>query len=418
MECDVCEQPGRRKFFCEVCLKERLLIHRSSLKRLGENHEATVKRALPVLEAPDGVQERRIAKARRAKLLADCFSLESKDKQVTDALHQSQTIIAAKRSQLATRRNRLKQGQEQLESRRNPAKPSSKRQSYIPGVPLSTSSTTNLIDLRHQILITEQHWGEVIKNLIVVRRSLISQLLTIYPITAHRTLEVSEESQTQRSQPSNRNQLQNATSPPVRSEWRISGLCLPTFSEVKFYSREEVSAAALFTAHFLRLTAMYLGVKLPFQLSMGPVLSISAPRHSVWKSSFPALYPLHLPIGPNYLTSSSSTRSSSYVAFLTGLSMLAYNTYYLFDSQRSVPSTSQSMASQRSHPHKAREVLQSLYACCHSLELGNASHVTGKEVLKRPDSPSELVDIDLSQIVNEALQIKSEDVVEEDWSLI
>ncbi|KAH9810454.1 UV radiation resistance protein and autophagy-related subunit 14-domain-containing protein [Melampsora americana] len=418
MECDVCEQPGRRKFFCEVCLKERLLIHRSSLKRLGENHEATVKRALPILEAPDGVQERRIAKARRAKLLSDCLSLESKDKQVTDSLHQSQTIVAAKTTQLSIRRDRLKQAREQLESRRNPTKFSTQQRPYIPGATQSTFSATHLIELRQQILITEQHWGEVIKNLIVVRRSLISQLLTIYPITSHRTLEVPQEPQTQRSQPSNRNQLQDATSPPVRSEWRISGLCLPTFTEVKFYSREEVSAAALFTAHFLRLTAMYLGVKLPFQLSMGPVLSISAPRHSVWKSDFPALYPLHLPIGPNYLTSSSSTRSSSYVAFLTGLSMLAYNTYYLFDSQRPSSLTSQSGVCQRSHPHKAREVLQSLYACCHSLELGNASHVTGKEVLKRPGSPSELIDIDLSQIVNEALQIKSEDVVEEDWSLI
>ncbi|EGG10842.1 uncharacterized protein MELLADRAFT_70943, partial [Melampsora larici-populina 98AG31] len=188
MECDVCEQPGRRKFFCEVCLKERLLIHRSSLKRLGENHEATVKRALPVLEAPDGVQERRIAKARRARLLSDCLSLESKDVQVTDALRQSQTIIVAKRTQLSIRRNRLNQAREQLESRRSPAKSSTKQQSYIPGVPLSTSAT-NLIDIRQQILITEQHWGEVIKNLIVVRRSLISQLLSIYPITAHRTSE-------------------------------------------------------------------------------------------------------------------------------------------------------------------------------------------------------------------------------------
>ncbi|KAG0152477.1 hypothetical protein CROQUDRAFT_146358 [Cronartium quercuum f. sp. fusiforme G11] len=159
---------------------------------------------------------------------------------------------------------------------------------------------------------------------------------------------------------------------------------------------------------------MYIGIKLPFQLSMGPALSISAPRCSVWKSNFPALYPLHLPIVTSHSNSSTSARSSSHLAFVTGLSMLAYNCYYIFESQR----TTSGLPSQSTRTHKPREVLQSLYAFCHTPGLGSWSHVTGKELLKRPGNPSQLPEVDLEQLVSEALQIKTEEVVEEDWSLI
>ncbi|KAG0152476.1 hypothetical protein CROQUDRAFT_35482 [Cronartium quercuum f. sp. fusiforme G11] len=233
MECDVCEQPGRRKFYCEVCLKERLLIHRSALKRLGENHEATVKKALSVLEAPGGVQERRIAKARRAKLLVDCQELDQKNQQLVGKVQRSQTLIEKKRIELTIRRNRLQEARQRLEYQRTSPQASSSHRNINPGSPLSSLSLTHLVNLRHQAVVAEQHWGEVLKNLTVVRRNLISQLVSIYPITYHKTESQEPTRISELEEPHYRKNLSESTSAIVRTEWKITGLCLPTPAEVK-----------------------------------------------------------------------------------------------------------------------------------------------------------------------------------------
>lgn len=97
--------------------------------------------------------------------------------------------------------------------------------------------------------------------------------------------------------------------------------------------------------------------------------------------------------------------------------MLAYNSYYLYNSQRALP-VAPGLPADVSPPHHPREVLQSLSACCHSVGLGCWSHVTGRDLLQRPGSPSQLLNVNLNHLINEAWQTKAEDVVEEDWSLI
>lgn len=205
------------------------MIHRSALKRLAENHEATVKKTQPILEAPGGVQERRIAKAQRAKLTAENLALELRHQEISESIKRSQKIIESKKKDFLIRHDRLKQARQRLEYQRK-AKATSEPCHHMA---VSPSLTTHLSDIRQQIAADERCWDKVIKDLTTVRRILISQLISIYPIT-HRQTEMHDPARTsQRLSTSTQKPLERLSKPMARRAWHISGLCLPTSTELK-----------------------------------------------------------------------------------------------------------------------------------------------------------------------------------------
>ncbi|KNZ51903.1 hypothetical protein VP01_376g4 [Puccinia sorghi] len=204
---------------------------------------------------------------------------------------------------------------------------------------------------------------------------------------------------------------------------------------------------------------MYLGIKLPFQLIMGPCLSIRAPINSIWSKRcggpshdfaeqrtprltrfllyrHPSPYPLHI---PSSITSTVHSTGSqvSHIAFLSGLCMLALNARYLLLTQQpQLRPPSLARASEENpcqHPtaqpplsmpqptllaQKPTDLLHNLHSLCLSRPLGLFSHLTGPSVLLPPDHPSNPACIDVQQVINEVLQSKHEDSVDEGWSMI
>ncbi|MBW0521958.1 hypothetical protein O181_061673 [Austropuccinia psidii MF-1] len=407
MECDVCETIGRKKFFCEVCLNERLLIHNSSLKRLGAAHETTVQRAAQLLDAPEGVQERRILKAKRAALIIHAKHVEAQREKLIENCESNRFTLQAKKKQLATRQIRLREAQAYLKYQTSKI---SKEPNHIILSPSPPVSSCGRSLATPQFIALQKSWDEVLQNLVDVRRKLISQLFAIYTITLHRP----------RATPRYPNINHTGSSPSNGllsfQEWRILGLCLPVSTEIKTYHHEEISAAALYASHLVRLSAMYLGIKLPFQMTLGPILSVRAPRYSIWSHKHPSSYPLHIPTA---ITSTSYSGSSvTQVAFLTGLCMLAHNAYYLALAQNPTLVKHSHSSSIGASNFKPCELLQNLYLCYHSPQLGHFSHATGKIRLPRPDDFANSEMPDLQETIKEVLQTKLEDTVDEEWNLV
>ncbi|OAV99349.1 hypothetical protein PTTG_12190 [Puccinia triticina 1-1 BBBD Race 1] len=431
MECELCGTSGRKKFFCEVCLNERLLIHKSSLKRLSAAHHATVQKAAQLLEAPGGIQERRVLKSKRAALILNIRSLEAER---TRSLEQSESLkasISKKKRELAIRQSRLLAARSQLRYRlsalHQPA-------SEYGGRAFCGPSGQTMDSLPQQIASVHQDWDEVTQELSHLREKLITQLCSIYTITVNHPAQ--SNSCLEKYNPSGRERDPKSASPAVPTpSSRILGLCLPVSTEIKSYHHEEISAATLYTSHLLRLLAMYLGIKLPFQLIMGPFLSIRAPPNSLWSKKHPSPYPLHIPSSITSMVNSSGSQVSQ-IAFLSGLCMLAVNAHYLLLTQqpqlvlrslnskdRTLPPPSQSQTPMpRPQPLpsgcKPTDLLRNLHSLCLTRPIGQLSHLTGRTFLMRPDDPSIPACIDLQEVIKDVLQSKPEDSVDEGWSII
>ncbi|KAA1087554.1 hypothetical protein PGT21_033568 [Puccinia graminis f. sp. tritici] len=429
MECELCGKPGRKKFFCETCLSERLFIHNSSLKRLSAAHDVTVQKATQLLEAPGGIQERRVLKSKRAALILSIRSLEAERASSLERSESLEASISYKRRELAIRQSRLQAARSQLRYRsaalHQPPSECAGRAFCEP--------SAQIMDLPQQLASVHQDWDAVIQELTHVREKLIRQLAIIYTITVNHTTPSNPRLEKQilpaREDP-------KAVSPALSTpSWRILGLCLPVSTEIKSYHHEEISAATLYTSHLLRLLAMYLGIKLPFQLIMGPFLSIKAPLNSFWSKKHPSPYPLHLPSSITSMVHSSGSQVSQ-IAFLSGLCMLAINAHYLLLTQqpqlipRSLDSKDQPLPPPSQYPTslpkaqapasgcKPTELLRNLHSLCFTRPIGHLSHLTGRTFLMRPDDPSNPMCIDLQEVIKEVLQSKPEDSVDEGWSII
>jgi len=438
MECELCGTPGRKKFFCEACLTERLLIHNSSLKRLSAAHHVTLQKAAQLIEAPGGVQERRILKSRRAALIISLRSLEAGRARSLEHSESLKSFVAKKQSELAIRQSRLHAARSQLRGRRSALHHDAPSE-LVGGAFCPLQPTGPAGNLRQQIASILQEWDQVSQQLVHVREKLIMQLCKIYTITLNQPKPQSNVRLETHPPSAPPQHIPKSSSPPGPStpSCRILGLCLPVSTEITAYHHEEISAATLYTSHLLRLLAMYLGIKLPFQLIMGPCLSIRAPINSIWSKRHPSPYPLHI---PSSITSTvhSSGSQVSHIAFLSGLCMLALNAHYLLLTQQPQlrppslapapeeedprqhataqppPSTPQPALSAQ----KPTDLLRNLHSLCLSRPLGLFSHLTGPSVLLPPDHPSNPACIDLQQVINEVLQSKPEDSVDEGWSMI
>ncbi|KAI8455072.1 hypothetical protein BY996DRAFT_7054146 [Phakopsora pachyrhizi] len=395
MQCDYCERTsGWKSFFCETCLNERLLIHNSSLKRLGETHEATISRASRLLHQPAGVEDQRILRARKASLICLNQNLDSRLNRLQDRLESGRLVLNSKTERLVRRRERLEEANRYLQQQLQRSTVSSLRASSANDAP--PSSTTQDTSSRSTRLETiNQNWDHILKSLMIVRRSLMEELLKIYPITSN-NLPSSQNgncSHTKLCETRDRDDYaldedsdpdQGEDNPLNKVEWRILGFCLPVSTDIQLYHHEEVSAAALYTSHLLRLSAMYLGIKFPFQMFMGPMLSIRAPPMSLLSQKYQSLYPLYLVPTTMTLVSTSSGPSASYISFLTGLCMLAYNGLYLFSTQTPTRAIQPSGNMSINPRLKADELLKNLYQCLRSNEcVGTLSNLTGRQRLRR-----------------------------------
>lgn len=420
MECELCEVRGRKRFFCEVCLNERLLIHDSSLKRLSASHDSTLQKAAQLLQAPGGVQERRLLKAKRASVILNIRSIEARRSSLVQDCELKRSSLLTKRRELAIRQTRLRAARSSLNL---PSNTPHSKQSNSLRPRTSAGPSASLAD---QIDSIQACWNEVLEDLMDVRERLVAQLFNIYSINLEPTpprssnLKIEERGKPSYHEPT----LRYSSIKPTPS-WQILGLGLPVSTEIKSYHHEEASAATLYTSHLLRLIAMYLGIKLPFQMIMGPFLSIRAPPNSIWSHKHPSAYPLHIPSSINSMVYSSGSQVSQ-VAFLSGLCMLALNAHYLLSTQQAqralLPSTSSHPSPDKtSHPSpgsKPTELLPNIYSLCHTRPIGHHSHLTGKTLFRRPDDPSDSVCADLQEVIKEVMQSKADDFVDEGWSII
>ncbi|POW21231.1 hypothetical protein PSHT_02612 [Puccinia striiformis] len=293
-------------------LSERLLIHNSSLTRLSAAHDVTVQKATQLLEAPGGVQERRVLKSKRAALILSIRSLEAERPRTLETSEFLQATITKKRGELAIRQSKLHAARSQLRCRlsalHQPTSESSGR--------AFCEQSGQPMDLPQQIDSVQQDWDRVTQELAHVRHKLITQLCSIYTITVNYPPQCNPRLEQQTS--SSRDQTPSAAfSAP---SWRILGLGLPVSTEIKSYHHEEISAATLYTSHLLRLLAMYLGISC----------------RSVDHGTFSELGPSNSFWSQNSITSMvhSSGSQVSQIAFLSGLCMLAINAHYLLLTQQ------------------------------------------------------------------------------------
>ncbi|KNZ51908.1 hypothetical protein VP01_376g9 [Puccinia sorghi] len=183
MECELCGIPGRKKFFCEACLTERLLIHNSSLKRLSAAHRVTLQKAAQLIEAPGGLQERRVLKSRRAALIISLRSLEAGRARSLEHSESLKNFVAKKQKELAIRQSRLHAARSQLRDRRSAL---DLHPSELVGgafCPLQPKGPAS--NLHQQIATVLQEWDQVSQQLVHVREKLIMQLCKIYTITVN-----------------------------------------------------------------------------------------------------------------------------------------------------------------------------------------------------------------------------------------
>jgi hypothetical protein len=142
----------------------------------------------------------------------------------------------------------------------------------------------------------------------------------------------------------------------------------------------------------------------------------------------PSPYPLHIPSSITSMVHASGSQVSQ-IAFLSGLCMLAINVHYLLLTQQpQLRPTSQDPPPDQHHPppkppppslsHKPTELLRNLYSLCQTRPIGRFSHLTGPTVLMQPDNPLNPAWINLQEVIDEVLQSKPEDSVDEGWSMI
>lgn len=454
MECELCQTSGRKKFYCERCLNERLLIHKNALQRLRASLDTRVQNAAEHLQQPGGVQERRNLKAQRDALISNITSFESRQQSSSEQLQSNKNLVLDKRKNLTIRKTRLRSVRSRLQTQQANLNYTSKSHPK----PSSSSSCVQgyhhrPTDLVQRITSVQQQWDQILENLSLVRKKLIIQLCGIYTITANYTKNQSitpsiypnqaqqqkhqllvEQQQRSRHQEPDFTKKSSVDKINPKLSWQILGLCLPVSTEIKSYHHEQISAATLYTSHLLRLIALYLGIKLPFQMIMGPFLSIRAPINSIWSNKHPTPYPLHIPSSMVY----SSGSQVSQVAFLSGLCMLAINVHYLLLTQQPqminkvMKEEEENNKCKKSNPrkltssvndhtstgYKPTDLLKNLYNLCCTRPIGIHSHITGKKLLTRPDDPFNSHLIELDELIKEVLQPKIEDSVDEGWSII
>ena len=301
-------------FYCTVCLSERLILQHADHRRLGEAKQRARSR-VEVLLGPSSSQQMlddpfvepessgprtasshhgasnqdRTARAVRARLQAEIAQQRESVQTARMAAIEGRHKVAAKRIDVARRRNLLGRAVKAMRGD-DTAEAGRKATEHV----LSHQKITSLKNLVANLQVEGQQVADEVAR---ARARLAREALTLYDVRApssslagaRTSADGSKSASASRAQRSReryttgafaidfanafdlgKNFRETRAKEEVRNinDWTILGLVLPLPSDVKRFDREEVNGAISHTVQLMQLVTTYLGITLPFVVSM------------------------------------------------------------------------------------------------------------------------------------------------------
>lgn len=301
-------------FYCTVCLSERLILQHADHRRLGEAKQRAKSRVEALLGPTSSQQmlddpfvepensglrtasshhgasnQDRTARAVRARLQAEVAQQRGSAQTARKAAIEGRHKVAAKRLDVARRRNLLGKA---VKAMRGDGTAEAGRRATEPV--LSHQKITSLTNLVVNLQVEgQQVAGEVAR----ARARLAHDAFALFDVRApssslagaRSSADGSKSASASRAQRSReryttgafaidfanafdlgKNFRETRAKEEVRNinDWTILGLVLPLPSDVKRFDREEVNGAISHTVQLMQLVTTYLGITLPFVVSM------------------------------------------------------------------------------------------------------------------------------------------------------
>ncbi|KAF8593049.1 hypothetical protein BDV93DRAFT_612363 [Ceratobasidium sp. AG-I] len=289
MECPICEH-RQRKFICQSCVRTHLRELRAQISKAGGERQVEVEKAAKLLGS--GVERERWARAetqafgdRIAAVKVELVARRESNKKARQRAEEIRRSLSERRENLrqarellpatasaststasppATTSTHLKENSIPFASTQAPATPPRRFSRLFP-FPASTAPVPPSPPARRHKppdpLVEARHALEAMGDALAETRSvLVRELAEAFELQAEMRQGVGGEEYI----------------------WTLGRMTLPAPDELNRSKPPALHATLYNTLHFMRLTAFYLGVKLPFEVTWGASSNLAPPFHDLF----------------------------------------------------------------------------------------------------------------------------------------